>query len=140
MSKGLELSVNAIVIILITVMALVIIGMFVMGQITKQQDDTNMNKIFADKCAAYKSAGCDWSLTKGSDFPSFLKACKYLYGNEYEALSCLEKFCCGTVKSVECDGLCSICDANKLAGIETESCCKKFASSCDNYGCTVCSG
>jgi hypothetical protein len=132
------MSVNMVIIIIITVLALIIIGFFFMGQTVQQQDRAKMNKIFYETCEAYKAAGCDWSLTKGADFQTYLGACKYLYGTESEALSCLEKHCCGRITIIECEGFCSICQGNKLAGIETASCCQRFNTECTTESCGAC--
>jgi hypothetical protein len=139
-SKGLQMSINMIIILIITVMVLVVLGYFIVGNAAASQDRAKMTKIFFDGCESYKAAGCDWSVTKRADFPSFMTACKYLYGPDSEALSCLERDCCTKITNIECEGFCGICSGNKLAGVETASCCKRFDTECKTQVCDACYG
>lgn len=141
MKKGMSLSLSMIVILIIAVMVLAAILYFFFIQTGGEMTKAEANSVFYTSCQNYKSASCDWSVTTQPGFDKFLKACKFLFGNERDSFSCLYAMCadCSQYKldEVQCAGMCEICKGNQNAGVETESCCTEYAGKCTST-CSSC--
>ncbi|MFC2143297.1 hypothetical protein ACFLQN_02770 [Candidatus Aenigmatarchaeota archaeon] len=133
--KGLEISTNMMVLVILVVIVLSVIAYFVSSQGSTQSERAEANRVFAEQCNIYKEGGCTWSVTRTSKFIDFAESCQVLFGNQNKAYSCLYKFCCELSQDKVCEGLCSVCKANSRIRMTTtlvNDCLDDYYSQCDN--------
>ena len=131
--KGLEISNNMIVIIVLAVIVLISIGYFLTSQSGSQQQLANANEVFSISCQQYKDNNCAWSNTHLPNFANFVAACQTLFGAENREFSCLYNFCCSQSREAKCDGFCALCKGNDYSGIgadSVDSCLARYRAEC----------
>ncbi len=127
-----DLPIKTIVILAIVVLVLVTLSMFFTSSTGGSLSRAEAERIFNTKCVAYVQQGCDWSVTKTSEFADYMRACRVLYGDYREAYSCLYSFCQGCFESYDlrCANLCHTCAGHEAAGIDRTSCCTRYSAQC----------
>ena len=104
-----QIALKSIVIIAVVVLLLAILSIFVLSQAGQSGTSASYDRIFFAGCEQIQQRGCDWEQVQGD--AEFLSACQHLYGNQYEAYSCVNRFCssCSKFESKEqvlCGGWC----------------------------------
>jgi len=139
--KGFSLSNTAIVILILALLVLGAVMYFIFSQAAGGMTQAEANRIFYGKCQEYKSRNCDWSVTYDKDFDKFVDACRFLFGAQRDAFSCLYSMCqdCKELElsDIKCAGMCKICEGHDYASIKFRDCCSRFKSECAS-GCSIC--
>ncbi len=138
-----ELPMKIIVIVVIIVLVLIVLSTFLLGQTSGQISKAEAERIFSSQCQIYSQSDCEWDVTRNSDFPRYVEACRVLYGPERDSFSCLYVLCtaCKDTQNfqIKCAGICNACKGNDEIGISTETCCSEFTSQCTGVmECSVC--
>lgn len=141
------LAVKTIVLMTITILVLVVLAYFITIQAGSQTSTADANRVFSTKCQEYRSKDCSWAVTAEADFNDFMNACRFLYGNEREAFSCLYVFCpackdesIGTANlenGLRCASICNQCAGDSDLNLRT-TCCQQLASQCTGTSCSAC--
>jgi hypothetical protein len=134
MKKGMSMSMTLVVVIILAVLVLTAIMFFFFSQTGAEMDKAEANKIFYTECQRYKNMQCAWSATYEAGFDDFMKACKFLFGQERDAFSCLYSMCADckeyTLDEIQCAGMCEICNGHKNSGVDVSSCCEEYNNKC----------
>lgn len=125
-----ELSIKYVVTVSIVVVVLVILSFFIGTTSTTQISRSDANFVFSTKCQEYSSQGCDFSVTEeDKEFSKFISACKTLFGNGQDDVTCLYTYCpaCKKIeaKDLECVMLCKLCKARGK-----DCCARQFYPKC----------
>ena len=137
-----EISTKTIVIMLVCIMLLVAVASFFIFQTSASMTKAEAEKLFQEDCLAYAKSDCSWSVTEQPGFQKFVDACKLLYGQERESLSCLYSFC-GSCKSfnfqnVECEARCRLVNGLKSSGNSVTDACSSYSQKCPTIACGGC--
>jgi hypothetical protein len=141
MKKGLSMPLTLIVVLILAVLVLTALLYFFFTQTGGEMSKAEANRIFYGECQKYKNMQCAWSATYDPGFQKFLKACKFLFGEERDAFSCLYSMCADCkeyrLDEIQCAGMCEICKGHQSSGVDLGSCCEEFRDRC-SIDCFVC--
>lgn len=137
-----NLSTKALVIIIILMLVLITLSSFFLFSSGQEISRADAQRIFAERCNAYSTEGCDWELTKQDGFDEYITACRRLNGEYREAYSCLYLICnaCKAITNdVFCEGQCEMARGMTRTGAGAAAACSDFAARCSTR-CDACSG
>lgn len=91
-----QIALKSIVIIAIVVLLLSILGIFVLSQAGQSGTSASYDRIFFAGCEQIQQRGCaqtteEYTLVQND--AEFINACRYKYGQDQNALSCVFQFC-----------------------------------------------